>query len=321
MKILITGGLGYIGSHIAYKLKSSAIIIDSCINSSLNYKKKLPLATVYKKEISKTSLDFIFKKHNDIKAVIHLAGLKSVNESIKDPLKYYRYNFLSSLTLLESMKKFNIKKLIFSSSATVYGNSNKNPKNENDTLISTNPYGSTKLLIEKLIDEHAYSLKSFSCISLRYFNPIGVNLEAGLLDKPLGKPLNLMPILIDSIIKKKKMIVHGQNYNTKDGTCVRDYIHVDDLADAHLLSLKKLKVIKGHKKINIGLGKGISVLELINIFEKVNNIKVNYIFGKKRDGDAAISYADNNNSIKFLRWKPKKNYADMCYDSWMSNQK
>ena len=321
MKILITGGLGYIGSHIAYKLKRKAIIIDNCINSNLDFKKKLPLATVYKKRISKTSLNYIFQKHNDIKAVIHLAGLKSVNESINNPLKYYDYNFNSSLILLEALEKYRIKNLIFSSSATVYGNTNKNPKKETDQLTSTNPYGSSKIMIEKLIDEYAYSSNNFSCISLRYFNPIGANLEAGLSDKPMGKPLNLMPILIESIINKKKLIVHGHNYNTKDGTCIRDYIHVDDLADVHILSLYKLKKFKGHKKINIGLGKGISVLDLIKVFEDANNLKVDFKFGKRRDGDAAVSYADNRNAIKFLKWKPKKNYSQMCYDSWMSYQK
>lgn len=321
MKILITGGLGYIGSHIAYKLKSKAIIIDNCINSNLDFKKKLPLATVYKKRISKTSLNYIFQKHNDIKAVIHLAGLKSVNESINNPLKYYDYNFNSSLILLEALEKYRIKNLIFSSSATVYGNTNKNPKKETDQLISTNPYGSSKIMIEKLIDEYAYSSNNFSCISLRYFNPIGANLVAGLSDKPMGKPLNLMPILIESIINKKKLTVHGHNYNTKDGTCIRDYIHVDDLADVHILSLHKLKKFKGHKKINIGLGKGISVLDLIKVFEDANNLKVDFKFGKRRYGDAAVSYADNRNAIKFLKWKPKKNYTQMCYDSWMSYQK
>ena len=317
---LLTGGLGYIGSHIANKLRKNIIIIDNGINSNLDYKKKLPHAIVYKKKISTASLNHIAKKYK-IGNVIHLAGLKSVNESIQEPLKYYNYNLVSTLILLEFMEKFQIKNMVFSSSATIYGDSNRNPKKEDMVPISTNPYGSTKIIIEKLIDEYANKSKDFSCISLRYFNPIGANLKAGLYDKPLGKPTNLMPILIDSVIKRKKLTIFGKNYKTHDGTCMRDYIHVDDLANTHILSLKKLKKIKGHKKINIGMGKGISVLDLIKIFEKVNKVKVNYKFSKRRPGDSAICFADTLLAKKLINWSPIYGYEDMVRDSWNSIKK
>ena len=239
MKILITGGLGYIGSHIAYLLGKNAIVIDNKVNSSLNFKKKLPNTLVYKLDLNSRSLNKIFLKHN-ISGVIHLAGLKSVNESISNSLKYYKNNLASSMDLLESMDKHNINKLIFSSSATVYGDQNKNPLNENMKLKAVNPYGNTKILIEKLIEDYSKNNLKFKSISLRYFNPIGADLKARLKDQPIGKPQNLMPLLINSIKNKKNFKVYGGNYPTIDGTCIRDYIHVKDLASAHILAFKKI---------------------------------------------------------------------------------
>ena len=316
MAILLTGGLGYIGSHIASQLKEKAIIIDNCSNSHLNFKKKLPLAKVYCNDLNYKNLDKIFSKHN-IQGVIHLASLKAVGESTELPLLYYRNNVYSSLELLECMNKYKIQKLIFSSSATVYGDKAKSPLEESLDLKSTNPYGSTKIIIEDLISNYANSNKNFKSLSLRYFNPIGANLSAKLSESPLGEATNLMPVIIKAIKTKKELTIFGSDYKTSDGTCIRDYIHVNDVANAHIMALKNLKI--GHKAINIGLGKGLSVLELINIFEKVNKVKVPFKFGKRRKGDVAACFASNKLAKKYLNWKPMYNYEQMCYDSWNAN--
>lgn len=317
MKTLLTGGLGYVGSHIAYYLRDKAVIIDNKTNSKLDYKRRIPYAKVYLSDLNIKSLNKIFKE-NEIDSVIHLAGLKAVEESTINPIKYYKNNVSSSIDLLETMNTFKIKKLIFSSSATVYGNQLNIPFKENYPLNSINSYGSTKIIIEQLISDYSKSNNSFKCISLRYFNPIGADLKTGLSDRPLGRSLNLIPILNHSIKHKKIFEIYGKNYNTKDGTCLRDFIHIKDLANAHIIALKKINKIKGHEPINLGLGKGISVLDIIKLYERVNNIKVNFKYSKKRKGDVAISYADNKKAIKLLGWKPIYKYEDMVYDSWQA---
>ena len=318
-KILITGGLGYIGSHIAYLLKENAVIIDSQINSSLNYVKHLPLARVYVNEIEKNVLRKIFKE-NDIKGVIHLAGLKSVNDSVNLPLIYYKSNITPMMDLLETMNLFKINNLIFSSSATVYGNDYKSPLREDFKPNSVNPYGSTKIIIEQMIKDYCMSHKKLRAISLRYFNPIGSNYKAGLVDQPLGTPHNIMPILIQSILKNKIFKIFGDDYSTIDGTCVRDYIHVSDLSSAHIRALKYLPKVKEYTAFNIGLGKGISVLEFIKCFEKTNNIKIRYKVGPRRPGDADISFADNSKAKQILGWRPQFKHADMMRDAWLSTK-
>lgn len=315
MKILITGGLGYIGSHIAYQLKDRGVIIDNQSNSKLNYKKYLPKNIVYNKDINYKNLKKIFTNHN-ISCVIHLAGYKSVYQSTVNPLEYYSNNLNSSIELLNAMRKFDINKLIFSSSAVVYGNKQKCPLKEDMNLISLNPYASTKIMIEQLINDYSKSNPKFKAISLRYFNPVGSNTKSGLRDQPLGEPQNLIPILINSILKNKKLKIFGSDYNTPDGTCIRDYIHVNDLASAHLNSLKKINRLKGHTIINIGLGRGLSVLDVIKTFEKVNNVKINYSFSKRRNGDAAISFADNKKAKTILNWQPSISYEKMFKDAW-----
>lgn len=320
MKILLTGGLGYIGSHIANIIGKNAIIIDNRINSSLNYKKFLPKAIVYKEDINFNSLSKIFNE-NSIKGVIHLAGLKAVNESINHPLKYYKSNIGITIDLLKAMEKYNVQNLIFSSSATVYGNKNKSPLKEEMTVNAINPYGQTKIIIENMISDFASSNKNFHAISLRYFNPIGADIKAGLNDNPLEQSQNIMPILTKSIKEKKIFKIFGGDYQTKDGTCVRDYIHIKDLAKAHVLAFRKLKEVNGHKVINLGLGKGASVLEILKLFEKVNKVVVNYKFVKRRKGDVGISYADNKKAISFLKWKPKHDYIDMLRDVWEASLK
>lgn len=317
MKILITGGLGYIGSHIACKLENKAIILDNQSNSNINYKKKLSLSTVYCLDLNYKNLKKILSKHN-IQGIIHLAGLKSVSESTAFPLKYYRNNVNSSIELLECMDEFNIRKLIFSSSATVYGNKHLSPLKENYSLNSTSPYASNKIIIEQMIKDYANNNPKFKAISLRYFNPLGANVEKGLAEQPLGKPQNIMPILVRSVQNNKKFQIFGDDYNTQDGTCIRDYIHVEDLAEAHLLALNKLSKIKNYEAINLGLGKGISVLEFIKLFEKTNNVSIRYTISKRRKGDVPISVADTLKSKKILQWQPRYSYASMMRDSWQS---
>ncbi len=315
MSILLTGGLGYIGSHIAklYK-KDDIVIIDNESNSKLNYRDIFPKLKIYIDDLNKNSLKKIFHE-NDINQVIHLAGSKSVEESVLSPIKYYKNNFLSSMDLLESMDKYNIKNLIFSSSATVYGDSHSSPIKENFKTNPINPYGNTKASIEKLIIDYSLSNKDFSSIILRYFNPIGADKSGKLLDNPKGESQNLMPIILEAV-NGKELRIFGKNYSTKDGTCVRDYIHVLDLAECHILCLKYLKRNYGYEIFNVGLGKGLSVLDLIKTFEKSNKIKLKYKFSKKRKGDVAVSYACNKKIKYKLGWSPKYNYKDMCIDSW-----
>lgn len=317
MSILLTGGLGYIGSHIASLLKEKAIIIDNQSNSKLNYKEKLPLSSVYRVDLNYKNLEKIFLNHR-IQGVIHLAGLKSVSESTVLPIKYYRNNVSSSIELLECMNKFNIKKLIFSSSATVYGNAHKSPLREDLSLNSSNPYASNKIVIEQMIKEYAASDMNFKCIALRYFNPVGADFQQGLKEQPLGKPQNIMPILVKAVKNNKIFEIYGNDYETKDGTCIRDYIHVKDLALAHLQALKKISKVNGYTPINLGMGKGISVLEFLKVFEKVNQIKIRYKFSKRRRGDVAISFADTKKAKDFLDWSPNYSYEEMMKDSWQS---
>ncbi|MDB2371824.1 UDP-glucose 4-epimerase GalE [Alphaproteobacteria bacterium] len=320
MAILITGGLGYIGSHIAKLLKKKSVIIDNQSNSQLNFKKYLPEGTVYLSDINKYILEKVFTEHN-IQGVIHLAGFKSVNESVLNPLKYYENNIGSSIALLEAMHKFKINKFIFSSSATVYGSQNRSPLNENMILRSVNPYASTKIIIEQLLSDYALSNSSFKAISLRYFNPIGADVKSNLNEKPTGQPQNIMPILMQAASEQKVFSIYGNNYETHDGTCIRDYLHVKDLALAHVLALKKIHKFKGHTPLNIGLGKGLSVLEVISLFEKVNQVKIKTRITARRKGDVAISFADNKKVKNLLQWKPQHSYETMIQDAWQAFRK
>ena len=317
MGILITGGLGYIGSHIAHKLGNKSVILDDMSNSRLNYKKLLPKSIVYKDKINTRSLKKIFKSH-DIKCVIHLASFKSVNDSIDNPIKYYDNNISSTLILLRVMQEFNILNLIFSSSATVYGTSNKSPLKENFDLSSSTPYGNSKIIIEKILCDISSVNKKMKILSLRYFNPIGSDLNAGLADQPLGRPENLMPIMIESIKRNKKLLIFGNDYNTRDGTCIRDYVHIKDIVKGHIDAISVLDNLKNYTSMNLGLGKGISVLELVKLFIRINKVKINYNFTQRRDGDVDICFADVSLAKKIISWKPKYNYEDMIKDSWKS---
>ena len=285
MKILVTGGCGYIGSHTVCELLDNnyeVIIIDNLCNSKKSVIDKIKEIT--KKEVKfyefdlsdKQSLEKVFVE-NKIDAVIHFAGLKAVGESVEKPLMYYRNNLDSTMTLLEVMNKFDCKKLVFSSSATVYGLPKTLPIKENFPLKTTNPYGTTKLMIEKILNDLYISDSNWSIAILRYFNPIGAH-ESGLLgENPNGIPNNLMPYIIKVATKELPYLnVFGNDYNTKDGTGVRDYIHVVDLAKGHLCAIDKVVKETGIDFYNLGTGIGYSVLDLVKTFEKVNNIKLDY---------------------------------------------
>ncbi len=325
MKILVTGGCGYIGSHTCCELLANdyeVVVIDNLSNSKEDVIDKIKEITkknvkFYKGDLcDKTLVDEIFKTEN-IDAVIHFAGLKAVGESVKKPLLYYRNNLDSTLTLLETMNKYNCKKIVFSSSATVYGSPKKLPIKEDFPLSTTNPYGSTKLYIEGILKDLYRSDNDWSISILRYFNPIGAH-ESGLIgENPNDIPNNLMPYIVKVATGElEQLSVFGDDYDTKDGTGVRDYIHVVDLAKGHIKAIEHILKEKGIDCYNLGTGKGYSVLELIKTFEKVNNIKLNYKIVGRRPGDVAACYADCSYAFKKLGWKAEKNIEQMCKDSF-----
>ncbi len=325
MKILVTGGCGYIGSHTCCELLENGydvVIIDNLCNS-----KEEVVGII--KDITKKDLKFykgdvcdaelVDKVFNDekIDAVIHFAGLKAVGESVNKPLLYYRNNIDSTLTLLEVMSKYNCKKIVFSSSATVYGSPDRLPIKEDFPLKTTNPYGSTKLYIEGILKDLYISDPNWSIAILRYFNPIGAH-ESGLLgENPNDIPNNLMPYIVKVAVGELEQLnIFGDDYDTKDGTGVRDYIHVVDLAKGHIKALDYINSNKGIDFYNLGTGNGYSVLELVKTFEKVNNVSVNYKIVGRRPGDVASCYADCSYAFKKLGWKAEKNIDNMCKDSY-----
>lgn len=324
-KILVTGGLGYIGSHTSVLLLESGyqvVIIDNLSNSKIEVVDKIKKITnkdfkFYKEDLrNEKELDNIFKKEN-IDAVIHFAGLKAVGESVKKPILYYQNNLDSTLTLCKIMNKYNVKKLVFSSSATVYGSQEVLPIKETASLSTTNPYGSTKLFIEYILDDIYKSDNDWSIIKLRYFNPVGAH-DSGLLgEDPNGIPNNLMPYVSKVAMGELPYLnVFGDDYKTKDGTGVRDYIHVVDLSLGHLKALEFIEKNNGSIAINLGTGKGYSVLDIVNTYEKVNGIKVPYKIAPRRDGDIAECYADPTKALELLNWKAEKNLDDMVRSSY-----
>ena len=322
MKVLVTGGCGYIGSHTVCELLNNnyeVVIIDNFSNSKRDVITKIKKLTgkevkLYEGEnCNKSLLEEIFSKEH-IEAVIHFAGYKAVGESVQKPLMYYENNLISTLYLLEVMQKYNCKKFIFSSSATVYGTPKELPIKESFPLSTTNPYGTTKLMIEMMLKDIYKANPDMSITILRYFNPIG-NEETGLLgESPNGIPNNLMPYIVRVATGKLECLsVFGDDYDTKDGTGVRDYIHVVDLAKGHVLALEKAKDLSIY---NLGTGEGYSVLDLVKTFEKVNNVKVNYKIVGRRAGDIAACYADNTKAKEELGFSPSKTLEDMCKDSY-----
>ena len=334
MKILVTGGCGYIGSHTCVELLNNnydVIIVDNLCNSKEETIKKIESITnkkvkFYKGDVcNKELLDKIFNE-NDIDAVIHFAGLKAVGESVEKPLLYYRNNIDSTLSLCEVMNKFNCKKIIFSSSATVYGDPVKLPITEDMPVgNTTNPYGTSKLYIEGMLKDLYISDNEWSVIILRYFNPIGAH-ESGLLgEDPNGIPNNLMPYIVKVATGELECLsVFGNDYDTVDGTGVRDYIHVVDLARGHVKALDKLLNGKGVNIYNLGTGNGYSVLEMINTFMNVNGVEVKYKIVGRRSGDIASCYADSSKAYRELGWKAELNLSDMvksAYNYSINNKK
>ena len=325
MNILVTGGTGFIGSHTCVELLNNnynVIIIDNLSNSSIEVLEKIEKITSKKPKFYKIDLcdkekvKEIFNE-NKIDAVIHFAGYKAVGESVSNPLKYYRNNLDSTLTLLEVMKEVNCHNLIFSSSATVYGTPKELPIKEDFPLSTTNPYGTTKLMIERILKDISISDKEISIIILRYFNPIGSHKSGLLGENPNGIPNNLMPYIVRVATKELPFLnVFGNDYDTHDGTGVRDYIHVVDLAKGHIKALEKSINFKGIEYYNLGTGTGYSVLDLVKTFEKVNNVKIPYKIVNRRPGDIAACFADPTKAYKELGFKAEYGIEDMCKDSY-----
>ena len=326
MKILVTGGTGYIGSHTCVELISKGhecVIVDNLYNSSINVLDRIKEITgvkpaFYNVDIKdKVAFEKVFAE-NKFDAVIHFAGLKAVGESVQLPLAYYDTNISGSVNLYELMEKYDVNNLVFSSSATVYGNSFKVPfKEEYGRGTTTNPYGSTKLMNEIIIEDYAHARKELSAVLLRYFNPVGAHKSGLIGEKPNGIPNNLMPYVADVATGKREFVnVFGDDYDTKDGTGVRDYIHVVDLAKAHVLAIEYANKHKGCETINIGTGIGYSVLDIINTYAKANNIPVPYKIAPRRAGDIATCYADTTKAKELLGFEAQYNLEDMCRDSY-----
>ena len=326
MSILVTGGAGYIGSHTVVELlerDEDLIIVDNFVNSKPEVLDKIRKITgkdfkFYEVDIlDEENLEKIFKENN-IESVIHFAGLKAVGESVEKPIEYYHNNITGTLVLLKLMKKYNCKKIVFSSSATVYGDPEVVPITEDcKTGGTTNPYGTSKLFIERILQDTSVADNEFSVALLRYFNPIGAHSSGLIGEDPNDIPNNLMPYITGVASGKFEILsVFGNDYPTKDGTGVRDYIHVVDLAKGHLKALDKIRGEAGVQIYNLGTGNGYSVLDLVKTFEKVNNIEVKYKIAPRRAGDIAMCYADPGKAKLELGWTAKKGIEDMCRDAW-----
>lgn len=325
MKILVTGGTGYIGSHTCCELLENdydVVIIDNLFNSSRDVVEKIEKisnkkVTFYEEDLcNKDSLRKIFEKEK-IDAVIHFAGYKAVGESVKKPLMYYRNNLDSTITLLEVMQEFGCKKIVFSSSATVYGNPEKLPITEEFPLHTTNPYGTTKLMIEQILGDVYNSDNEWAIAVLRYFNPIGAHKSGLIGENPNGIPNNLMPYIVKVANKElSELSIFGNDYNTIDGTGVRDYIHVVDLAKGHIKAIEKVFKNNGIDAYNLGTGNGYSVLELVNTFMKINNINVPYKIVERRSGDIDACYASTDKAREKLDWHAELGIEEMCRDAY-----
>ncbi|HMM00284.1 MAG TPA: UDP-glucose 4-epimerase GalE [Bacilli bacterium] len=326
MSVLVTGGTGYIGSHTVVELINAGyevVIVDNYINSKPEVLDAIQTITGKKPRfynldvIDKAGLKKVFQE-NKIDQVIHFAGLKAVGESVSKPLEYYRNNIDSTLSLLEVMRQFKVNNLVFSSSATVYGEENDFPYVETMRLgTPTSPYGKTKLFIEMILKDVNHANPGLNVAVLRYFNPIGAHPSGLIGEDPQGLPNNLMPYITRVAAGKLDTLhVFGNDYPTQDGTCERDYIHVVDLALGHLAALKKLESHPGFVVYNLGTGKGISVLELIHDFEGVNHLKLNYVIDKRRPGDLPAYWADASKAKRELNWETKLTAKDACRDSW-----
>lgn len=325
MAILVTGGTGFIGSHTVVELLNAGedvIVIDNFYNSKPEVIGAIEGITgkgfgFYEGDVADKELLRRVFRENFIEAVIHFAGYKAVGESVVQPVMYYRNNLGTTLSLLEVMGEFGCKRLVFSSSATVYGMPKKVPVTETAPLCAINPYGRTKLLIEDMCRELCSADKEWSIALLRYFNPIGAHESGKIGENPNGIPNNLMPIILRAATgKMANLSLFGNDYPTTDGTCVRDYIHVVDLALGHIAAINSVRRKTGANAYNLGTGKGYSVLEIINAFERVNNVKVPYVITARRPGDAAECYSNPKKANKELGWKAERDIDAMCRDAW-----
>lgn len=325
MTVLVTGGAGYIGSHAAVELLENGyniVVVDNLSNSKLEAINRVKELTgkdfpFYQFDLLDfDSMEQLFQKYQ-FDSVIHFAGLKAVGESVEIPLKYYHNNVTGSLNLCKLMQKYNVKKMVFSSSATVYGNPVRVPIDESFPLSATNPYGRTKLMIEEILRDLYVSDSTWRIALLRYFNPIGAHKSGRIGENPNGIPNNLMPYITQVAVgKREKLYVFGNDYDTHDGTGVRDYIHVVDLVRGHIKALEYLEHNTGVEAFNLGTGTGYSVLDIVNTFSEVNNVKIPYEFIDRRPGDVAISYANPEKANRLLKWKTEYNLRQMCEDSW-----
>lgn len=325
MKILVTGGTGFIGSHTCVELIEAGyepVIVDNLSNSQRSVVGRIKEITgrdviFYHEDISDfAAMTRIFSEH-EISAVIHFAGLKAVGESVEMPLEYYSNNISGTITLLKVMRSFGCRRMVFSSSATVYGLNNPSPCTEDMPLSATNPYGWTKVMIEQILMDTCKSDENFSITALRYFNPVGAHPSGLIGENPNGIPNNLVPyIALVASGKLEKLSIFGDDYATHDGTGIRDYIHVCDLARGHISALEYVNSHTGFEAINLGTGSGSSVFEMIHAYEKASGTEIPYIVTERRQGDIAVSYADVSKAERMLGWRAMSGIDEMCRDSW-----
>ena len=326
MNVLVTGGAGYIGSHTCVELLErgyGVIVADNLVNSSAKSLERVQQITgksldFYEIDVrDRAALDRIFEKH-DINCAIHFAGLKAVGESVAMPLEYYDNNLNSTITLCRAMKDHGVKNIVFSSSATVYSGDNEMPLKESSrTGMCTNPYGWTKYMSEQILRDTAFADEEWSIALLRYFNPIGAHKSGLIGEDPRGIPNNLMPFISQVAVGRRDHLnVFGNDYDTHDGTGVRDYIHVVDLARGHVCAIEYMQKHKGENVFNLGTGMGYSVLDMVKAFERVTGIKIPYEIVARRPGDLATVYSSPDKSAELLGWKAQYNLDDMCRDTW-----
>jgi len=329
-RILVTGGAGYIGSHTIAEIKENTnwevISLDNFVNSKPEVLDRLALivgAEIRNENIDLRDLDLLnqFFNHNKFDGIIHFAALKSVPESVNNPLSYFDNNINGLLNLLSCSKEHNISNFIFSSSCSVYGNTEQLPVSEDTPWErAESPYARTKQIGEQIISDYSNSVAQTNFVSLRYFNPIGAHLSGLIGELPIGTPNNLVPYITQTAIGlREHLTVYGTDYATRDGTCIRDYIHVSDIANAHVLAMQRLLNKENqtkHEVFNLGSGNGVTVLEAIQAFEKVSNVKFNYHFGERRPGDVSAIYADNQKSNKILNWKIRYDVEQMMKSAW-----